>query len=44
MGHFDLMRKRTLRMVHLEKLFVAMRIELDKYAPRPNVKETLQFL
>ena len=37
MGYFDLMHKRPLRMVHLEKLFAAQRIRLDEYALRPNV-------
>ena len=35
--HFDFMRMRTLRMRHLEKLFVAKRIRLYEYATAPNV-------
>ena len=37
MKHFDFMRLRTLRMCHLEKLFVARRIRLYEYASAPNV-------
>ena len=40
MKHFDFMRLRTLRMCHLEKLFVARRIRLYEYAFAPNVRYT----
>ena len=36
-GHFDFMRKRTLCIYNLEKLFAAQRIRLEKYAVTPNV-------
>ena len=37
MNHFDFIRKRTLRMYNLEKLFVVQRITLDEYAAAQNV-------
>jgi len=37
MTHFDFMRKRTLRMHNLEKLFDARRIRLYEYASTRNV-------
>ena len=40
-GHFDLIHKGPLRMLHIEKFVAAQRIRLDKYALRPNAKYTL---
>lgn len=38
MDHFDFMRKRTLGIVNLEKLFAAKRIRLNEYTSMQNVR------